>query len=194
MSANQPNVQELPPEEAPKQITVRYVSRTLGDHFAGFLAANNLSGYLADPDYVLRDDRVGDILLATSVKPGMRIEDIKQQASDLKRLTEKQLGHSKCLELLARALGYPTYYLASVCRDADGYVHNVWAGEGKGREILYDQSGVIKGNNSRRVFRNNLIVVLYAMNRDRNVEHSQQKKASKGKGKNRNVKRYENEQ
>ncbi|EPZ4269914.1 hypothetical protein ACXNAO_006897, partial [Pseudomonas aeruginosa] len=63
-----PEIQELPPEELPKQITARHVTRSLGQHLEAFLAANNLQGWKAEEEYVLRDDRLADqLLLLTQV-------------------------------------------------------------------------------------------------------------------------------
>jgi hypothetical protein len=58
----------LPPEDAPPQLTARYVIGSLGEHWAAFLAANNISGWVQDDDYVLRDDRIADLLLTISRK------------------------------------------------------------------------------------------------------------------------------
>lgn len=166
----------LPAQEIPSQITVRTVSKTLGDHFAGFIAANNLNGYLSDPDYVLRDDRIGDILLKVTVKPGMSLSEMKQLASSMVRLTSRHITHSRALELISRALGYPTYYLAQICRDREDYIGNVWAGEGMGREMMYELSGLGKGRN---IFRNSLISVYYQANHIRNELISQKEKRKK---------------
>jgi hypothetical protein len=126
----------LPSEDPSPQLTVRTVSKTLGEHFTAFLAANNLNGYLDDPDYVLRDDRVGDILLRIVERPGMSIKDMKKRARSMHN--KFGLKHTDGLHVLSRALGYPAWDMANKYRDANDFVINMWLNrDTKVREHLF---------------------------------------------------------
>ena len=64
---------EIPPQEPAKQITARHVAHHLGEHLAGFLAANNLSSWAAEDDHVLREDRLSDQILMVSQCTGLSV-------------------------------------------------------------------------------------------------------------------------
>jgi hypothetical protein len=119
----------LPPEGAPPQLTARYVIGSLGEHWAAFLAANNISGWVQDDDYVLRDDRIADLLLTISATTGMYMGQFKRMASRLSALSKdcgNQIQLSAINEIVAKALGYYSYNFAYKCRTADDFIENVW--------------------------------------------------------------------
>lgn len=124
-----PEITVLPPQEVPTQLTARSVIDTLGEHWSAFLAANNLSGWTEDDDYVLRADRFADVLLSISSTTGMYVSQFKRQAARLKALSLDAGSKVKLTavnEIIARALGYDTYYMAYKCRTVDDFIQNVW--------------------------------------------------------------------
>lgn len=124
-----PEITVLPPQEAPTQLTARSVVETLGEHWSAFLAANNLSGWTEDDDYILRDDRFADVLLSISSTTGMYVSEFKRQAARMKALSVSagtKVRITAVNEFIARALGYDTYYMAYKCRTVDDFIQNVW--------------------------------------------------------------------
>lgn len=120
---------ELPPQEATKILTARHVIETLGEHYTAFLAANNLSGWAPAEDYVLRHDRLADVLVEISLSTGMYLGHFKRTTTRLRQLTKKadsKIKHCVLLEMVAKALGYPSYYVAYRCRSAEDFVENLW--------------------------------------------------------------------
>ncbi|EPG8944069.1 hypothetical protein L4Z64_001476 [Pseudomonas aeruginosa] len=120
---------EVPPQELPKQITAKHVAHSLGEHLEAFLAANNMTGWQHEEDYVLRDDRLGDQLLLISQSTGLSVALIKRMAKRLKKLGQAngaELKLSAVQEMLAHALGYRNFKLALVCRTVDDFIENIW--------------------------------------------------------------------
>ena len=120
----------LPPQAGGKQLTARYVIKTLGEHTAAFLAANNIRGFQKDGDYVLRDDLVMDILLGIACTTGLTRTQAKEFGFKIRVLTKAagiKVSLSECLNLVARALGYHAYNLAHMCSDEEGFIENLWA-------------------------------------------------------------------
>jgi hypothetical protein len=119
----------LPPQEADKQLTAKYVIKTLGEHAQAFMLANNINGFLEDDNYVLRDDRVVDILLRVSCTAGLTRAQVKRFAFNITKMTKEaksKIPLSAALNLVARALGYHAYNLAHACCDDQGYIENLW--------------------------------------------------------------------
>lgn len=119
----------LPPEDAPPQLTARYVIGSLGEHWAAFLAANNISGWVQDDEYVLRDDRIADLLLTISATTGLYMGQFKRMASRLSTLSKdsgNQIPLTAINEIVAKALGYYSYNFAYKCRTTDDFIENVW--------------------------------------------------------------------
>lgn len=120
---------EVPPEELPKLVTARYVAHSLGEHLEAFLAANNMSGWKVDEDYILRDDRIGDQLLLLSQSTGLYVSRFKRMAKILMKLGRAngaELKLTTAQEMLAHALGYNCYQIAYRCRTVDDFIENVW--------------------------------------------------------------------
>lgn len=119
----------IPPQELPKQITARSVISTLGEHWIAFLAANNMSGWTADEEYVLREDRFADVLLMIAGSTGLYLSQLKRNGKRLKKLaaaTDNTVGLSKIYDMIAKALGYSGYAIAVKCRTADDFIENIW--------------------------------------------------------------------
>ncbi|KZN20528.1 MULTISPECIES: hypothetical protein [Pseudomonas] len=122
-------ITQLPPQEPPKQITARFVINTLGEHWVAFLAANNMSGWTAEEEYVLRDDRFADVLLMIASSTGMYLGQLKRSGKQLRNLaaaTENHVGLSKIYDMISKALGYSGYAIAYKCRTVDDFIENVW--------------------------------------------------------------------
>ncbi|AJA16804.1 hypothetical protein OFL75_34925 [Pseudomonas aeruginosa] len=124
-----PEIQELPPEEIPKQITARHVTRSLGQHLEAFLAANNLQGWKAEEEYVLRDDRLADQLLLLTQVTGLYLGQFKRYSTRLLKLARRNGAEIRLTEvqgMVARALGYNSYHVAYKCRSVDDFIDNLW--------------------------------------------------------------------
>ena len=57
------NIVLYAPQEIPKTITARVAISRLGEHLQAFLNANNISKWTTDEDYVLKDDKLADVLV-----------------------------------------------------------------------------------------------------------------------------------
>lgn len=124
-----PEIIVLPPAAAPTQLTARYVSQSLGEHWTAFLAANNMAGWVRDDDYILRDDRIGDLLLTISATTGLYLGQFKHMASAISALSKEsgsKIQLSAVNEIVAKALGYYSYNFAYKCRTTDDFIENVW--------------------------------------------------------------------
>lgn len=141
----------LPPQEAVKQLTARYVINTLGEHATAFMNANNINGFLVDDDYVLRDDRIIDLLMMLSCTTGLHAQHLKDFGWKLRRLikcTGAKISVIAAYDLAARALGYHCYSLAHKCRHHDDFIDNLW----KYGAVINDQ---ILDSEDRTVFKKN---------------------------------------
>lgn len=120
---------EVPPQEPVKQVTARYVANHLGEHLAGFLAANNMSGWVPEDDHVLREDRLSDQVLLVSQCTGLSVDRFKRLAKKLKKLGQENGGEltlTAAKNMLAHALGYSSSQLAMQCRTVDEFIENIW--------------------------------------------------------------------
>jgi len=115
----------LPPQPTPKRLTARHAIETLGEHYRAFLLANNLSGFLEDPDTELKEDRIGDMLIAISCSPGMTTEEIFEQAKQFQELSQNELTFSKAVALVLSALNYQ-YAKRRYDFEPNGYFPNRW--------------------------------------------------------------------
>lgn len=119
----------IPADELPRHLTARHVVQGLGEHLDAFLAANNMSGWKAEDEYILRDDRVADQLLLVSQATGLYVTRLKRIAKSLTRIGRANgadLKISNVQEMLARALGYNGYHIAYHCRTVDDFIENIW--------------------------------------------------------------------
>lgn len=167
----------LPASPAPTLLTAQARVRSMGEHFVAFLAMNNIHGYLNDPDYVLRTDRVNDILLSVALSDGLSDTEFKTQAFAIKNLTRKQIGVGASMELLARAMGYSHYQLANLCRSPEGYIENVWSGSVRVAAELLSSEESLKQRQFRNYADNPRIRELYTLHNAFNREKSAAKKA-----------------
>lgn len=158
---------ELPPEEAPKQLTVRQACETLGEHYLAFLAANNLSGYGDDGDYILDPNKVADSLLLLATKSGISKKQVAAEAFRITRMTGKVIKYSAALELIARSLGYAGYQLMMLCRDSDDWITNVWR-TSKTTVVTLNGEKKLKNHEFKHVNSNHDINVLFGRNADEN--------------------------
>lgn len=120
---------EVPPQEPAKQMTARYVAHHLGEHLAGFLAANNLSSWAPEDDHVLREDRLSDQILLVSQCTGLSVDRFRRLAKKLKKLGRENGGEltlTAAKHMLAHALGYSSCQLAMQCRTVDEFIENIW--------------------------------------------------------------------
>lgn len=120
---------EVPPQEPAKQMTARYVAHHLGEHLAGFLAANNLSSWAPEDDHVLREDRLSDQILLVSQCTGLSVDRFRRLAKKIKKLGRENGGEltlTAAKHMLAHALGYSSCQLAMQCRTVDEFIENIW--------------------------------------------------------------------
>lgn len=118
----------LPPQEAPKQLTARQVCENLGEHYEAFLAANNIKGWVID-DHVLDYSHIADVLFRISATTGLYVGRLSNEGGHLRSLAKKAGSDEPLhfwLNCAARALGYPSYFLAHRCRKENGFVQNLW--------------------------------------------------------------------
>ncbi|WP_141678559.1 hypothetical protein [Pseudomonas sp. AU12215] len=121
--------QELPPQKNPKQLTARHAARHLGEHLSAFLAANNLSGWTAEDSYILREDRISDVLIIIGCSTGLYTGQLKRYAKIIKNLAKTCDGSITCSQahdIISRSLGYKNYHTAYKCRTTDNFLENVW--------------------------------------------------------------------
>ena len=105
----------LPPEPAPRMLTANVAVRTLQDHFLAFLDANNPTGFDAEIVAQISDHAIGDLMLLAALKDSVSVRDFKWEAKKLKKVSSGAIGHSHCLELMARLFGYSNWHEANHC-------------------------------------------------------------------------------
>lgn len=148
----------LPPQVSFPQLTAKHVIKTLGEHRTAFMNANNLSGYV-DDDYVLREDKVADLLTMIGCTKGMTWQQVKDFGWKIKQLTKdskSKLSLVACIDLVSKALGYNGQALAQVCQNREGFVENLW-GEGIVVDMkMFEQDGKIRADKGAflRVYQN----------------------------------------
>ncbi|MCX2694493.1 hypothetical protein OO256_26710 [Pseudomonas sp. DCB_CB] len=160
-------VSVLPPADTPKQLTARSVISSLGEHWVAFLAANNITGWAEDADYILREDRIVDIVLTVGSSTGLYLGQLKRQASLIKKLSAASGGNLKIAhinEIIAKALGYKNYYMAYKCRSVDNFVQNVWP---SGVALSLDIVDAESLNSSRHSSVVSALVANYRFNKER---------------------------
>jgi hypothetical protein len=102
-------VYEVPPCEAPKQLTARFRPLNLKEHFMAFLCANNPSGFLPDLADALPGETIGDLMLLVATHDGVSLSHLKSYARKVKRASCAVIGHSRALDLLSALFGYRDY-------------------------------------------------------------------------------------
>jgi hypothetical protein len=120
------------PQQAPRQLTARAAIKHLGEHLQAFLNANNIASWKPDDDYVLRSDKVADVLVTLGNARVLTVAQLKFQAKLLQRLfttSGAKISLSNSQNMVARCLGYKDYRLAYFCRSVDHYVDNLWPTE-----------------------------------------------------------------
>jgi hypothetical protein len=100
---------ELPPQEAPKQLTARFAPETLRDHFLAFLNANNQSGFSADDIVSIDGDTIVDLIVSAARLDLVNETKCKMFAKRLKRTSNGAIKHSRALDIVARVFGYQTW-------------------------------------------------------------------------------------
>lgn len=159
----------LPPEAIPTQITAKAAISKLGDHLQAFLAHNNIHGYLHDPSYVLRDDRIADILLQVGIQESLTYIALKDLARKIKLLSNKAIKHGHSLELLARALGYKTWHDCVHSMPETEVIVNMWLDPTSTQVRLFDTKEVKRGT-ARQVYDNPEVKRLIRLNRQRKIQ------------------------
>ncbi|MDM0053987.1 glyoxalase superfamily protein [Variovorax sp. J22R115] len=105
----------------------------------GFLAANNVHGFVADELVGQKHDPdsiAGRLLLATSPNE-LSIVQLKQQAKHLKRLFGGSVKHCHVLELLAQMAGYRSWNQVSRAARVKGVAPNL-SNALKQEHLLFD--------------------------------------------------------
>lgn len=160
----------LPPQPDEPQITARHAIQSLGQHAESFLAANNLKGWVAEEDYVLRYDRIADLLLMLSASTGLYLGQVKRFARRISKLSQSEAGKialREALDLVVKSLGYFSYDVAYKCRSADEFIQNFWPqGAVLGLNSLEDNA---PGSNA-----NQRVINILLHNYRRNIEQDRQ--------------------
>ncbi|WP_409262953.1 hypothetical protein [Pseudomonas putida] len=123
------NIVLYAPQEIPKTLTARVAISRLGEHLQAFLNANNIANWTPDEDYVLRDDKLADVLVTIGAAKGMTIAQMKYQARKVRKLAKAggaimKLNHA--YSMVANCLGYRDFRTSFMCRSVDHYVDNLW--------------------------------------------------------------------
>lgn len=123
------NIVLYAPQEIPKTLTARVAISRLGEHLQAFLNANNISNWTPDEDYVLRDDKLADVLVTIGAAKGMTIAQMKYQSRKVRKLAKAggaimKLNHA--YSMVANCLGYRDFRTSFMCRSVDHYVDNLW--------------------------------------------------------------------
>lgn len=100
-------ITELPPGPEPKQPTVRRPAQSLAEHLAGFLAANNKSGFL--PEDLQEGGPIMKLLDEQRAIQWRSEKRFKQVARDLQDLAAGTVTYCQALELVAATYGYRSY-------------------------------------------------------------------------------------
>ena len=123
------NYTVYPAQESEKPLTARVAIVQLGDHLQAFLNSNNISSWAPTDDYILREDRLADVLVCLGTAKGMSIAQIKYRAKNLLKVVRaygNPMKLSFAYDLVANCLGYKAFRLAHMCRSIDHYVENLW--------------------------------------------------------------------
>ncbi|VVM75927.1 hypothetical protein PS673_02021 [Pseudomonas fluorescens] len=118
-----------PPQEIGRKLTAKSVCESLGEHFSAFLVANNISGWSECDSYILRGDRISDLLIMISCCTGLYVGQVKFQARRVRELAKASgvnLRLCDTYQMLARALGYRSYHDAYKCRSVDDFIESIW--------------------------------------------------------------------
>jgi hypothetical protein len=118
-------------EDGPRGVTVRHVANSLGEHFAGFLAANNMGGWVRDvgDDYVLDRNKLADTIMLFAGSSHQTLNKFSKAAKRLVRAARangSELKHGQVLDMLARALGHNGYVEAHQARNKEDVIFNEW--------------------------------------------------------------------
>lgn len=100
------NVITLPGQPAPRQITVRYVVKALGEHYQAFLNTNNLNGFQDDPDRILTMDKIHDILLMAAASKYVSRDEFRLYISRICELSGGLLSRDRVRRSLYTSMGY----------------------------------------------------------------------------------------
>lgn len=136
------DIQNLPPQEGEPQLTARVAVKTLGEHFVAFLNANNLGGYLTEPDRVLSDDRVGDLLILTACCKMINLAEFKRRATRLREISHRAIRPCEAHTLLAKAMGYRNYNNLLAARECDDIIYPVWDDLGSMQQAAFGNTSV----------------------------------------------------
>lgn len=104
------DIVELPPQEAPKQLTARVAPHNLHEHFLAFLNANNESGFLADEILQIQADTIVDLLIDVSKFDVVTETKFKLSAKRLKKTSNGTIKHSRALDIVSRVFGYLDFH------------------------------------------------------------------------------------
>lgn len=102
-------VKVLPTQEPDQKLTARHRIKTLSEHQLAFLNANNLSGFMEDQDYVLDENKVGDILVMIATSERIKRHQFPAYVKMIRKASAcggVELPKNVGRELVARALGY----------------------------------------------------------------------------------------
>ncbi|KYC17531.1 hypothetical protein WM94_21645 [Pseudomonas sp. ABFPK] len=134
------------PQPVDKQLTAKVAMANLGDHFKAFLNANNVSNWAQDDCYLLRDDKVADVLILLSTTKGMTVGQLKYQGKKLIKLVAASGGKLRQMlayRMVANCLGYETYEFALSCRSVDDYIDNLWVEGMVAGAVFLDESALM---------------------------------------------------
>lgn len=120
-----PDVIQLPPQQEPKRLTAQQRHRHLHEHFLAFLNANNPTGFTAEEVSSIGGDTIVDLLLRVAQSGPVPEKSFKDYATRIKKASNGVIRHSRALDLVARAFGYPGWQEVKHCHiDSYGWIPN----------------------------------------------------------------------
>jgi len=128
-----------------RPLTARSPSKDMRAHALAFLAIQNGEVWMQDEQYTYNRKKISEIIIACSMKPGLKIKSVKSYGKDVARLMRANGGRIKLWaahDLLANALGYKSYKRAYELRGVDDFVPNLWPlGVPRGEQLLKIDGG-----------------------------------------------------
>lgn len=121
-------IKQLPAQENPKTLSAQHHSKTLQEHFFGFMNANNANGFMDDSgviseytkfaerpegelfsiDLVKEIDKstIASIMIAVATRDTIPYKELLQYAYQMKEVSNKKIKLTQAMIIVARMVGY----------------------------------------------------------------------------------------
>lgn len=105
----EPTIIHLPPQPVPPALSAQARATTLAEHLQGFLAANNLRGFVQDLPGVADPDSIACQLQQLLEQDEIHRDRLRSTAWAIKRKAGKAISYCQWLEIIAAMLGYRSW-------------------------------------------------------------------------------------